>query len=142
MARLSAVVRGRPEPQPGSDLITAHAFAADEDLFMSLTLFTRWLTGHERVAIEQWGRPVAQVTGGRMGWVPGRVLHLFHGALASRRYETRLQILKQHDFDPTSDITADNAGAWQWNSDKPALHREVAEYFGSRASAAKLLSPA
>lgn len=126
----------------GGDLINAHAFAADEDLFTRRTLFTRWMSEHERAAITRWGRPVADVTGGRMGWVPGRVLHLFHGALATRRYETRLQILKQHDFDPVTDIACDGDGTWRWNSDKPAMHQKVAEYFNSRALAARHLSHA
>ncbi|MBI2468786.1 MAG: hypothetical protein HYV62_13395 [Candidatus Rokubacteria bacterium] len=35
-------------------------------------------------------------------------------------------------FDPATDLRVAAGGAWQWASDKPALHRWAAEYFGSR----------
>ena len=116
----------------GGDMICAHAFAADDAFMCGDNLYSRALTRAERECIAAWGSGVAAATGGRIGWTPGRVLHLFHGAIAQRGYAARLKILKDAAFDPLQDIAADAQGCWQWSSDKPELHRQVSGYFESR----------
>jgi hypothetical protein len=110
------------------DFITAHAFAGGIDFLRGRHLVSRDLGARERRAVEAWGLPVAEETGGRIDWTPGRVLHLHHGPIASRRYAERRRILKDADFDPASDIVADADGLWQWASDRPALHDTVAAF--------------
>jgi|CXWL01.1.fsa_nt_gi hypothetical protein len=122
----------------GGDFISAHALAADRDFLRGLHMFLRLLSPQERAAIVAWGRAVGERTGGQIGWTPGRILHLHHGPLAGRRYVERYRILKEAQFDPARDIEADGAGCWHWNSDKPGLHRQVLEYFTSRAADARL----
>lgn len=68
----------------------------------------------------------------RCGYIPGNVDHLYHGDRKHRRYEGRSSILQRHAFDPETDICIDHHGILAWASDKPALHREVANYFASR----------
>ncbi|MDP1569406.1 MAG: hypothetical protein Q8L86_05325 [Vicinamibacterales bacterium] len=118
----------------GGDFIAAHAFAADHDYLRGRHLALRRSPPAERAAIAAWGTPVAEATGGRIGWVPGRVLHLHHGDWQSRGYDERQAILHRAEFDPMADLTLDEAGCWQWASDKPALHAEVAAYFAARAA--------
>jgi hypothetical protein len=117
----------------GGDLIAAHAFAADTDFLRGRHLYLREIVPPERRAIGAWGERVAEDTGGRVGWIAGRVCHLYHGPLAARRYVDRQQILRDAGFDPDTDLTADAAGCWQWNSAKPVLHAQVSDYFASRA---------
>jgi hypothetical protein len=120
----------------GGDLLAAHAFAADTDFLRGRNLYTRELTRAERAACSAWGAGVAAETGGRIGFTPGRVCHLFHGPFGSRKYLERLQILKDAAFDPMADIAADANGCWRWNSDKPELHERARDYFTARAAAA------
>ena len=35
-------------------------------------------------------------------------------------------------FDPQADIALAESGCWRWSSDKPELHRAVAEFFVKR----------
>ena len=60
----------------------------------------------------------------------GRRSALWHGDIARRKYTERDRSLA--DFDPSSDIAIGSTGCWQWNSDKPTMHRAVREYFQSR----------
>jgi hypothetical protein len=57
--------------------------------------------------------------------VDGGLLHLWHGALAARRYRERFDYFDQFDFDPVRDLTIGPTGAWRWNSDKPEMHQFV-----------------
>jgi len=67
---------------------------------------------------------------GRVGAIPGRAFHLWHGELKDRRYEARLGLLD--GFDPYTDIAPDPGGCWRWSSDKPGLHAAVRRYFETR----------
>lgn len=120
----------------GGDVIAAHAFAADGAYLRGRHWDAQDLTPLERRAIADWGRPVAEATGGRIGWTPGRVLHQFHGRTSGRGYVARKRILRDAHFDPHADIACDAAGCWDWASDKPALHAAVRAYFADRAALA------
>lgn len=120
----------------GGDIINAHAMAGDDDFLRGRNLYCRWMSVPERGAVERWGRDMARRTGGRLGVVPGRILHLFHGAIASRRYVERLAILRDEVFDPEVDIAADASGCWRWATSKASLHERVGEYFKGRQLAA------
>jgi hypothetical protein len=87
-----------------------------------------------------WARPFAGALAGRVGSLPGRVFHLWHGDLQNRGYEARLAILE--DFDPSTDIAIDRSGCWRWSSDKPALHAAVERYFVGRREDGEERSPA
>ena len=69
---------------------------------------------------------------GRMTFATGDALHLWHGSLARRRYGARNKIIRRHAFNPLTDLRLNEQGAWEWASDKDALHRELAAYFHSR----------
>jgi hypothetical protein len=77
-----------------------------------------------------WARPFAATAQRRVGQIPGRFFHLWHGDLADRGY-TRRQVLLA-DFDPFADIALDAQGSWRWSSDKPDLHAAVRRCFESR----------
>lgn len=69
---------------------------------------------------------------GRVGYVHGTLLHLWHGDIADRRYVDRNQDLVRLGFDPATDLRVGAGGSWEWARDKPALHRWAVEYFGAR----------
>ena len=74
----------------------------------------------------------AEEFGGNVGYVDGTLLHLWHGTLEDRQYVERVDGLARFAFDPYTDLAIDGAGAWRWNSDKPAMHAYVRDYFSLR----------
>ena len=93
--------------------------------------YTSKLTGAMADDMDEWrcraftGRQV------RTGYLPTTVYHLWHGSFDDRRYCSKDEILLRHDFDPRSDLVLEG-DLYEWASDKPALHAEVAAYFASR----------
>jgi hypothetical protein len=79
-----------------------------------------------------WAKPYFNRVGGRVGSVPGRVFHLWHGDLNNRRLLERNRLFAQFDFDPSSDIALDENGCWRWSSNKTEMHAFIRHYFESR----------
>jgi hypothetical protein len=112
------------------DHMMAHAFAGD------------WTSGcvdriigpatRHRGHFAAWSREIYQRVRANVGFVPGSVLHLWHGDVRDRRYVDRNRELAAFNFDPARDITVGASGCWEWNSAKPELHRWAREYFGRR----------
>lgn len=49
-----------------------------------------------------------------MGYVPGILLHEWHGRKSLRRYGDRFQLIERTQFDPDRDIIPDAGGLWQF----------------------------
>ena len=79
-----------------------------------------------------WAQPFFDRVRGRVGYVDGRVYHLWHGDFAARQHAARHARLDEFDFDPFTDIALDTAGCWRWNSDKPAMQQWLRRYFQDR----------
>jgi hypothetical protein len=79
-----------------------------------------------------WAASFADAMGGRIGYIDGRILHLWHGDLRDRRYGERHEVLKRYGFDPLTDVSVDRDGCWRWSSPKTDMHRYVSRYFSSR----------
>jgi hypothetical protein len=79
-----------------------------------------------------WARPFHRDVGGRVGFIDGRVFHLWHGDLENRQYAQRLEGLGQFEFDPFTDIVLDPSGCWRWKNGKAEMHSYVKRYFESR----------
>jgi hypothetical protein len=79
-----------------------------------------------------WAEPFYRAVGGRVGFINGRALHLWHGELRNRRYAQRHEGLGKFAFDPFSDIVLDPSGCWRWNGSKPEMQEYVRVYFQSR----------
>ena len=79
-----------------------------------------------------WAEPFHRAVGGNVGFVNGRVLHLWHGDLRNRRYAQRHEGLSRFAFDPFNDIVLDPSGCWRWKGSKSEMHEYVRAYFESR----------
>jgi hypothetical protein len=79
-----------------------------------------------------WARPYFDTVRGRIGYIPGRAIHLWHGEVTDRQYGARDRGLQPLAFDPYTDITLDDNRCWRWSSDKAELHAFVRRYFDSR----------
>jgi hypothetical protein len=90
------------------------------------------MSAHREEHYLAWARPYFETVRGRVGYIPGRLFHLWHGAMRDRRYEERHRSLKAFHFDPFTDIALGDSGCWRWSSDKRELHAFVSRYFESR----------
>ncbi len=111
----------------GNRAFAAAAAGRAQDAVRYLHLTPAW-----RAHYEGWAAPVAERTGGRIGFAEGSVRHLWHGDLRSRRYGQRHLEFERFQFDPGADLTIDPCGCFRWASGKPEMHRFVCDYFRSR----------
>lgn len=80
---------------------------------------------------EEWQRSAFRVTNGHLGYIPGTIVHSFHGPKKKRFYRERWQILVQNKFDPDVDLRKDSQGLLMVVG-KPHLLQACHEYFHSR----------
>jgi Glycosyl transferase family 2 len=66
-----------------------------------------------------WARKARDLVGGKIGVVPGLLLHLWHGDLVNRRYSELNRQFKAFDFDPDRHIGLDASGLFEWSDDAP-----------------------
>jgi hypothetical protein len=67
----------------------------------------------------RWAVSARDLVGGKLGVVPGRVLHLWHGDLADRRYGDREREFRMLNFNPAQDLRLDENGLWEWSEEAP-----------------------
>ncbi len=68
-----------------------------------------------------------------VGFVPGTLLHYWHGQKAKRTYNTRYKIMRDNQYDPHTDLKKDWQGIWQLAGNKPQLRDDLRVYFRSRS---------
>jgi hypothetical protein len=108
------------------DHVMAHAFAGD---FASPCIYR--ILGNNARHIEhfqKWARKIYPQVRGRIGVVPGRLLHLWHGETENRRYVDRNRELAAFDFDPERDIERDANGLWRWGRRKQGLQGRIGQW--------------
>ena len=126
------------------ELLTRHGLydlnvIGSGDTHMVLAMYGRWgdpwLAHHNDATLQafrQWGEQFHEEVAGRVGFVEGAVLHLWHGRLADRKYNERLRCLMHGRFDPHVDVAIGPDGLWEWATDKPGLHAAIRDYFRER----------
>jgi len=80
----------------------------------------------------RWAQPYHDAVGERVGYVPGRIFHLWHGDIENRNYAGRYRGLVDSNFEP-DDLEIGSNGAWQWARSKPELEKFLLNHFISRA---------
>jgi hypothetical protein len=80
---------------------------------------------------KEWQARAVRVTGGEVGFVPGRIEHHFHGPKARRYYRERWQILVDAGFNPDTDLMHDAQGVIQIVG-KPKLEAAIRKYNRAR----------
>lgn len=90
---------------------------------------TRYFSPAHKAHIDNWAKRTNNQLD-RIGYIPGRVLHLWHGDFTNRKYKERYSMLK--GFDPISDLKTARNGTWEWADSKSKLARDVANYFVQR----------
>ena len=79
-----------------------------------------------------WAENFYQAIGGRIGHIEGDALHLWHGDIQFRGYETRYVNFEQFDYNPMEDIKQSPNGALYWATEKPDLHAHTEKFFEGR----------
>jgi hypothetical protein len=67
-----------------------------------------------------------------IGYVPGLLIHEWHGKKKDRKYKSRWDILIEHGFDPDLDLKRDWQGVWQLTDRSPGLRDGFKAYFAAR----------
>ncbi|WP_338264316.1 hypothetical protein [Corallococcus caeni] len=112
------------------DHLMAHVFAGTSS---SSCIPAMIGSGHAYAAhFARWAAEVERFAGGRLGHVPGCVLHLWHGDRADRRYREHNQEFKRFAFDPDRHIRCDENGLWNWADAPSAMRAWAREMFVSR----------
>lgn len=69
----------------------------------------------------------------RIGFVPGTILHAFHGRKADRQYVSRWDVLVRHQYDPVRDLRRNLHGVYEYaRVNDYALQADIVRYFESR----------
>ncbi len=82
-----------------------------------------------RQRVECWSRSFSADVGGKVGFVPGTIRHLWHGLHRNRRYLERLQALARMGFDPQRHLETGPDQLYQWTESTPARLPEVIEAY-------------
>lgn len=101
-------------------------FAAAQARYHEVAVATR-MSSPQAGHYVRWAKLFWESVRGRISYVEGDLLHLWHGDLANRRYRQRIRGLGEFNFDPDVDLARTPEGAWRWNSDKPEMHAYVRE---------------
>ena len=95
-----------------------------------------WGSNHHAVFVpldySVWAKRIYSDIKGSVYFTQGVLLHLWHGEAKNRIWKYRLRVFSLFYFNPALDIKIGLNGLWEWSSDKPQLHRIVAEFFGLR----------
>ena len=81
----------------------------------------------------KWARPFQRAIAEKVGHVPGRVYHLWHGQFINRKYSSRHRLFADFGFEPDADLVVGPNGAWRWARPRPELENFLLNYFIGRA---------
>jgi 8-oxo-dGTP pyrophosphatase MutT (NUDIX family) len=79
-----------------------------------------------------WAVKARDLVAGRMGVVPGHLLHLWHGDLVNRRYAELNEEFMTFDFDPDRHLRYDENGLWEWADAPPRMRQWASDLFALR----------
>lgn len=112
------------------------------DWYMSFGLVGNKTDGHPEAVscgaayenyIRRWQDRAFSVIKGNIGYVDNFCTHGWHGDISKRGYSDRWKILRDHAFDPLTDVVKDWQGLLTWAGNKPAMEADVNRYFISRS---------
>ncbi len=85
----------------------------------------------------QWARKLGAIVRGEVGFVPQKMMSLYHGKLKNRLYGSRYLMIPE--FNPEVDLERSATGCWQWRTEAKAKVA-VQQYFALRKEDEKLNS--
>jgi len=85
-----------------------------------------------RQMIMNWAQHAEHFLKRDLGYVPGTILHHWHGRQTDRKYNERWRTLVNHKFDPLMDLRRDSQGLYQLNPLKWELRDALRNYASAR----------
>jgi hypothetical protein len=85
-----------------------------------------------RQLVLEWQEQAQSVIKSNIGYVPGTLVHHWHGKKKDRRYQDRWQILVRHQFDPLRDVRLDSSGLMTLAPNRTKLRDDIRAYFRAR----------
>jgi hypothetical protein len=82
--------------------------------------------------VKSWENRAVRAIKHDIGFVPGTIIHHYHGKKANRNYWGRWDILKKNEYDPYTHVTKDSRGLLQLDDTQWALRDGLRNYFQSR----------
>jgi hypothetical protein len=77
----------------------------------------------------RWADKAREKVQGRLGYIPGTLLHLWHGDLADRRYTDMNNQFMTFDFDPDRHLALDENKLFVWSDEAPKRLQDWADKF-------------
>ncbi len=90
------------------------------------------LSENYREQVLLWQERATKYVQRNIGFMPGTILHHWHGKKKDRRYNSRWQILIKNQFTPKLDLKPDWQGLWQLTDRSHELRDDIRRYFASR----------
>jgi hypothetical protein len=87
---------------------------------------------HYRKMVADWQERAELFINRNVGYVPGLLLHDWHGKKVDRRYHDRWQILINDQYDPLKDVKRDWQGVLQLSHHNRKLRDDIRAYFRAR----------
>lgn len=124
----------------GGLIDTAILGAGDHHMAWSLIglgkmTFPHGVTHGYKKPILAWEEKALKYIKKNIGFMPGTILHYFHGPKKARQYQSRWKILVENKFNPHTDLTRDWNGLWRLRTDTPrqwALRDAIRRYMSTR----------
>jgi len=118
-----AVIAGR------SDRAMAFAMIGRFDQFLAAAIDCN---EHQEKHYLNWALPFRDTIQGRIGHLPGRIYHLWHGHKQNRKNTQMERIVASSGFNPETDIYIGPNGSWEWTEPRSELATRFEVWFASR----------
>ena len=113
------------------DHLMAHAFAAAVAKSPCMPHMIGPSQAYARHFVK-WAVKARDFVGGKLGVVPGRILHLWHGDLGDRRYAEMNRQFMTFGFDPDAHIRVGADGLWEWSGAPERMRQWARDMFEVR----------
>ena len=111
--------------------------AADTHMAFSLIgrgaeTYHQGVSANYKAMVAQWQERALDLVHKNVGFVPGTILHYWHGKKADRRYQDRWKILVDNKYDPVADMKRDWQGLLSLDRRRTKLRDDIRKYFRAR----------
>jgi hypothetical protein len=117
-----AVIAGK------SDRAMAFAMCGRFDKFLSAIDCNK----HQEKHYLKWALPFSDSIHRRIGHLPGRIYHLWHGDKQNRKYIEMERMVASSGFNPETDIYIGVNGSWEWTQPRSELATSFELWFANR----------
>ena len=83
-------------------------------------------------SVTSYQRKVFEWTRGNFSYVPGDIIHFWHGPKKERQYFKKNLILIEHKYEPSNDLIYNHQGVLEFAGNKPKFEEDIRTYFTNR----------